>query len=95
MTTFVAHPTKPEIAASTGVVLSRESASQLLDAYNSVLSPMPMTPWPAFLPPVQETIANRASLHSALLQCKNPATAERHAKPRETIMKSSISGVKA
>lgn len=73
MTAFIAHPTRPEIAASTGVILSYDSASALLDCYNQVLSPMPMEPWPVFLPPVQEAIANRASLHAALLQCAGRA----------------------
>lgn len=68
MIAFKADCGKRLVVAPSGVAMSYDAGSALLSAYNELLSPIPLAPWPAFLEPVEETIAARASLHAALIE---------------------------
>lgn len=62
--TWLAH--NNQLHNHAGVSLSFEAGKQLLDAYNAILSPIPMNPWPAFLPPLHVVIQERSELHQGL-----------------------------
>lgn len=64
---WMAAPEIGVVVSPVGVFLDLRAGEALLHAYNSVVSPVPMRPWPSVLPSLDDVIEARRQLHAALL----------------------------
>jgi hypothetical protein len=67
-------PDKREVLFSNGIVLTEAAAHALHRCHKAVLRPLPMNPWPPFLPPVEAVRTTARSLYEALRELKGETT---------------------